>query len=351
MDKETSALMKNFPPYAGDRPFLLKSMPPTDRGDPGAPAYLEERRGRQLWVRARQVGDLEGADPIVVKRGDVVIPFIPVPWSELHRSATPGDNSGFLLGVPLIETERDDARKIVFARTRRLSEPMPLVSPRWPYGYDFQLPAGGIVVELEWIDEQSVEDTDGYRPLTDTLWTWMSFGEMRGDGDLARYLLAAARRLDGAHRALYRASGQLDGLTPETPGHYLRFGFFQYLAEVELCVISLHRSLQMALKISSGADITTPLPKAISNLAVRIKEFRDAYEHIDERAKGLVKNKPDPGAVSIFDWEPVLRGTLTYKDVAITLVELQAGMESLRSYLKVAASEGLESIANVSVTS
>jgi hypothetical protein len=228
---------------------------------------------------------------------------------------------------------------------------MPLVSPRWPYGYVFQLPAGGMVVEIEWIDEQGVEDTDGYRLLTDTLWTWMSFGEVRGDGSLARYLLAAARRLDGAHRALYRAAGHLDGLTPETPGPYLRFGVFQYLAEVELCVISLHRSLEMASKISSVADIATPLPKAVSNLAVRIKEFRDAYEHIDERAKGLVKNKPDPRAVSIFDWEPVLRGTLTYKGVAITLVEVETGMESLRSYLKVAASEGLESIAKVFVTS
>jgi hypothetical protein len=351
VDEETSALARTFPPYVGDRPFLLKRMPPNGSGDPGEPALLEERRGKQLWIRARQEGDPEGADPIVVKRGDVVIPFIPVPWVGLHRSATPGDNSSFLLGMPLIETERDDDRKIVFARTRHLSEPMPLVSQRWPYGYDFQLPASGVSVEIEWIDEQVVEDADGWRPLTDTLWTWMSIGEMRGDGSLARYLLATARRLDGAHRALYRATSCLSGLTPETPGPYLRSGVFQYLAEVETCVISLHRSLEMASKISSVADVTTPVPKAVSSLTARMKDFRDAYEHIDERAKGLVKMKPDPQAVSIFDWEPVLGGTLTYRGVAITLDEIEAAMEVLRSYLKTAASEGLESIAKVSATS
>ena len=350
MDEETRALAKNFPPYLGDQPVLVERMPSEKSGEPGVPAFLEERRGRQVWIRAKRDGDPEDAVQIVVHPGDVVIPFIPVPWLSLHTSSTPGDGSGFLVGVPLMEISRDDVSKVVYARTCRTIEPMPKVGPRWPHGYDFQLPAGEVAIELDYVDQQTPKDVDGYQPLTDALWTWMSIGKVQGDDILVRYLLAAARKLDGAHRALRRAEVCLSAMGVETPGPILRGKIFEYLAEIEGCIISLNRVLAMASRISEVADVTIPLPSEVARLTPMLKEFRDAYEHIDERARGLVKTKPNPYAVSIFEWAPLLQGSLSYNGVVIQIEEVEASMVEMRAFLKTVASQGLEALARLTRT-
>jgi hypothetical protein len=69
----------------------------------------------------------------------------------------------------------------------------------------------------------------------------------------------------------------------------------------------------MLQKIPAQFSINLPLPATITAKALALRDIRNAFEHVEERALGNVWGKPDADALSIFDQTDLLtRGVLTY---------------------------------------
>jgi hypothetical protein len=71
----------------------------------------------------------------------------------------------------------------------------------------------------------------------------------------------------------------------------------------------------------------------------KLKAIRDAYEHIEDRALGLVRGKAHPDALSVFEFERLFRDhVVAYAGYALHLdAEVTQLFVEVREYLKVAA--------------
>jgi hypothetical protein len=202
---------------------------------------------------------------------------------------------------------------------------------------------GSVVVEVEWIDRMFEPDEDGYAPLTNTIWTWMSIAPTAETASLTRYLLAAARRLDVAHRRFQRIRQDLDDFDESAPGPHLRLALFEIVGEVGITVVALSRAVDMALRLIEVAPITSPVPKSLTEASSTLAALRNAYEHIEDRAKGEIFGKPDSKALTIFDWTSLFQdNAITYSDRRLELSEVPLLLIDTRNFLKVAGAEARE---------
>jgi hypothetical protein len=199
---------------------------------------------------------------------------------------------------------------------------------------------GDVVVEIEWIDQMFPAGDDGYSPLTNTIWTWMNIGPAPNSETVTRYFLAAARRLDTAHRWFQRVRQQLDDFDPAAPGPHARQAVFEIVGDIELTVVALSRAIDMAIKLSELAPISTSVPTSVVSAVVTLTELRNAYEHIEDRAQGRVRMQPDPQALTIFDWSSLFQDdAITYAGSRLELKNVPSILLDTRTFLKEAAAE------------
>jgi hypothetical protein len=133
----------------------------------------------------------------------------------------------------------------------------------------------------------------------------------------------------------------LDELEKVEHGIPLRNLSFEVIGTVEMAIVAIHRALHMASQLNGKFAVSASIPTAIANKLRAIGEIRNVYEYIDERALGLVRNKPDPNALSGFNF-----GRL-FQDRVVTYGtrELDLGDEAIRllieerQYLKKAVAE------------
>jgi hypothetical protein len=172
-----------------------------------------------------------------------------------------------------------------------------------------------------------------------------------GTEALTRYLLAAARRLDTAHRGFQRIRHSLDTFESEGPGPHTRRAIFEIVGDVETTVISLSRAIDMAMRVGSLTAITTPVPTSLRAVAPGLTKIRNAYEHIEDRAQGNVNRKPSPQeALTIFDWTSLFDDdAITYAGERLELSDVPGLLLDTRAFLKMAASEGKEVLARQAV--
>ena len=119
-------------------------------------------------------------------------------------------------------------------------------------------------------------------------------------------------------------------------GPALRRAFFGLIGTVELAVIALGRSIDMVTRARSLIGTTVPVPTNITNSIQAVSEIRNAYEHIEDRALGRVRQKPDPQALTIFDYRRLLDDDeIVYAGHSINLVnEVPTLLRDARQYLK-----------------
>jgi hypothetical protein len=76
----------------------------------------------------------------------------------------------------------------------------------------------------------------------------------------------------------------------------------------------------MLQKIPAQFSINLPMPATITGKALALRDIRDAFEHIEERALGNVWGKPDADALSIFNQTDLLtRSVITYASHSLDL--------------------------------
>jgi hypothetical protein len=222
-----------------------------------------------------------------------------------------------LIGVRVVPAGRQG--KTVFGRTLNDREPDSGEPIRfYPYaGESIHFASGSVQIRLLDIDRASKPAPDGYAKVSNTIWTWLTFGEPP-DPNLFRYLFAACRRLDAAHTLCLDV---LSALTdrPE-PFILARNRMFGALASAELMSVALARGIDMLQALPGQFSIQTVVPEAATRIASALHEIRNAFEHIEDRAIGNVRGRPHPDALSIFDQRRLVSsGILTYASHALDL--------------------------------
>jgi hypothetical protein len=295
---------------------------------------LDSREGNRVFVR--QADPEDGDDPprVPLFPGDELIVMQALTHVSHHITPDVGRTDDLLFSTRIVPVRREPGR--VFARTLRRNEPDQGTRVHIRPGDELTFEVGAVVAELDAIDDSEQEATVLYAPLTPVLWTWLQLGTGRSEATV-RYLLAAARRLDTAARLL----GDVDELRAtlkqkDLSGPALRRAFFGLIGTVELAVIALGRSIDMVTRALSLIGTTVPVPTNITNSIQAVSEIRNAYEHIEDRALGRVRQKPDPQALTIFDYRRLLDDDeIVYAGHSLNLVnEVPTLLRDARQYLK-----------------
>lgn len=276
-------------------------------GDPVQVRVVPEgREGSKVFVR--RLGTCE-ADT-----GETV-PFIPAEEELILTeriegvgiSLTPevGRKDDLLTWLRLVPDGREGST--VYGRTLRRGEIDTGEAINLRPGDTLTIRPGALVLELDAIDEQmGVSFDDGYRTITNTIWTWITlFGGTPEEH--MRFLIATARRLDACHRMLRLIRANLSELGNTEAAIPRRNLIYEVIGIVEMAVVTMNRALDMTSQLGAQLGVSTPPPARIVGKLPALKEIRNAYEHIEDRARGLVRGKPHPDALSIFNFERLFK--------------------------------------------
>ena len=141
---------------------------------------------------------------------------------------------------------------------------------------------------------------------------------MPPDPVLFRLLFATGRRLDTAHALCAAAMQALSG--PNEPFIKARARIFESLGHAELMCVALNRAIEMYGRVSFEFRIQVVEPDAVSTIRPALRQIRNAFEHIDDRAVGRVRGAQHPDALSIFDQRDYLsNGVLRYGAYSLDL--------------------------------
>ena len=239
------------------------------------------------------------------------------PITYLSRNLGPdaGSNDA-LIGVRVVPAGRDGDK--VLCKTLNYGEPDSGDGITLCPGEKLLFPAGNVKITIQDIDRENKPGTLGYAAVANTVWTWMQFGAPPNP-DLFRFLFAAARRLDVAYIHCVNVLRGLGGSSDE-PYIKTRARLFKALGYAESMCVALNRSTNMIQAMPAKFSVTTAVPNTIGTILPALKEIRNAFEHIDERAFGNVHNKQHPDALSIFDQKDFASsGVLSYASYSLDL--------------------------------
>ncbi len=306
----------------------------------------EEREGSTIFVRRLGQGEIDTGETIkFIPEEEKLVLTQAVPAIGLFMTPEVGRKDDLLTWVRIVPDGRDGST--VYGRTLHHGEPDTGQAVQLRPGDSLTLRAGAVSFSLDGIDDAvAVAFDDGYTPITNTLWTWLSFCLSIGANipeDSFRFLLAAGRRLDESHRMLMLVRTKLNELQMLEDAIPQRNLIYEIVGMVEMAIIAMNRALYMASQLRQRFQLSTCFPVSVTGKLNAIKAIRDAYEHIDERALGLagIKPKPHADALSVFDFKRLFQDrTITYGSHDLDLDnEVTQLLIDTRQYLKMAASE------------
>lgn len=242
----------------------------------------------------------------------------PVDVQFISMNLTPdvGANNS-LVAVQVVPAGRDGTK--VYGRTLKPGE----VDLGTPVTYDpdagekLHFGPGSVQITIQDVDRMAKPGPDGYATISNTVWTWFNVGTPT-DPALFRYLLSASRRLDTAHSLYTYVESALGSFSGPYP--HQREQAFAALGLSELLCVGLGRAVDMLQKIPTKFSVNLQLPATITAKALALREIRNAFEHIEDRALGTVFGEPDANALSIFDQTDLLtRGVLKYATHSLAL--------------------------------
>lgn len=304
----------------------------------------EGREGSSVFYRRLDPGEVDSGESVKFVPGeDTLVPVQRITHVSMHLTPEVGRTDDLLTAMRLVPDGREGSQ--VYGRTLRWDEEDAGEAVILRPEDRFTLRAGALSISVEGIDVYGASPReDGYAPITNTLWTWLSIGGHEPQ-EAIRFILAAARRLDASHRTLETVRDGLRQLDEEgLSGIRRRDLIYEIVGAVELTVVSMYRAILMASLLERHFAIATPFPTSVAEKLPKLKDLRDAYEHIEERALGLVRGKPHPDALSIFEFERLFRtGVVAYAGHTLDLDgEATEIFVAVREYLKATASDLIE---------
>lgn len=234
---------------------------------------------------------------------------IEIRYLALNVTAEVGANDA-IIGVRVVPAGRKG--HTVFGRTLAQGELDSGESVAfYPYaGEELVFPVGSVQFFLQDVDRHNRPGSDGYAPVANVLWTWLMVGAPP-DPALFRFLFASARRLDTAHSLCRHV---LESLTKRSePFFAARDRLFSALGNAELMCVALGRTVDMLKDIPGRFSAPSPSVSLSPKISQALREIRNAFEHIEDRALGNVREKPHADALSIFDQRDfIANGVLRY---------------------------------------
>ena len=178
---------------------------------------------------------------------------------------------------------------VVYARTLRHGEKDSGEAVHLGPGDRLVIPAGELVVNSRDIDEyHNPVGLGGYRPVANTIWAWHQFAKEQPEFYL--FLFALARRTDATH-ALWVSAIEARNKAGTELGISQRQAAFKALASAEMAIIALGRCYRMVDTLVERYCQELQAPESVARTKKVVQEMRDAFEHIDERARGEVRKK------------------------------------------------------------
>lgn len=296
---------------------------------------LEACEGRTAFVRELDPG--EEAVPIMLDPGEYeIVLMTPIHSAMVCQTEEVGADDSLTGPQRVVLEERDG--ETVYVRTLRRGEPDDGRRVHLRPGEKLVFQSGAFQVDLDDLDEQFSSDVDGYAPLTNTIWTWVSIRYEGGEHVGVLYVLAAARRLDAAAASWSRVLAELptvEELTKTSSNPTTRAMIFQLVADMELAIIALGRVTDMIARAATAIGADVPVPEIILKRSKTLKEIRDAFEHIDERAMGQVHRQPSASATSIFRQHRLLEDRIiAYGRHEVSFDEVTQVLAESRRFLK-----------------
>jgi len=305
----------------------------------------EGREGSTIFVRPLSEAEIDTGETVKFdpEKQQLIITQ-PVSCVTLHTTGEAGRKDDILTWVRVVPDGRKGST--VYGRTLLPNELDTGLTPQLRPGDNFALRAGSLVFSVDSIDTSAATKfEDGYSSITNTVWTWLSVyptlnGKILPD-EVPRFLLSAARRLDASHEAFSFLHSKLKELETVEYAIRQRNLIFEVIGFVEIAIVAMNRALQMALQLHERYSLTIHFPDSVRNKLPALKQMRNAYEHIEDRALGLVGRKPHIDALSIFNYERLFKeGIATYSayelDIYNEAIQL---LIDTRQYLKEATSE------------
>ena len=255
----------------------------------------------------------------------------------------------FLAGVRVVPAGRNGSR--VYGRTLNHGEADSGEGISIEPGETLEFPAGSISVTMADVDRYAEPGSDGYAPVANTVWTWLAIPPGQDDQEFVNYLLAAARRLDAAHKHCAAALNFLDN-PPAEQGFRAREEMFGALGSAESMCVALSRAIRMIG--SARATISSPaaVPTAVKAIMEAVVAIRNAFEHIDERAIGRARRENSVDAMTVFDQSDFFAsGVLRYAGHSLDIRgEVMPALIAGRRFVVDAATRaGLRKIMNVPI--
>jgi hypothetical protein len=271
-----------------------------------------------------------------------------IKYFGLNLTPEIGANDG-LVAVRVLPAGRDGNK--VYGRALRVGEVDPgdpiTVNPAAGEELHFPPP---IEISIQDIDKFAIQEPDGYKPVSNTIFTWLNVGIPTAP-ELFRFLLSASRRLDTAHILYTLINGALSGVSGPFPQQQTdlfaslytdideargrisepRERIFAALGLSESLCVTLHRAVDMLQmvprklqKVPREIAAKVQLPSSLfrkTTAPKALQAMRDAFEHIDERAYGRTKRKHESNAdaLSIFDQKDIVHGVLRYASHTLDL--------------------------------
>ena len=259
--------------------------------------------------------------------------IVPITHISLNQGPQVGADDE-IIGVRVVPTRREG--RTVFARTLFFGEPDNGEAITIERGDTLLFPPGSINISIADVDRCSEPSADGYAPVANTVWSWLAIPPFTHPREVHHYMLAAARRLDIAH---VQFAGALNGLaaSPKQPTSFLktRAIMFEALSHAELMCIAFGRAIRIIREAKTKVSVKIPVPEAVDAVESRVLKFRDAFEHIDERAMGKAHHENPADAMTVFDQADFFEsGVLHYAGHSLDIAgEVAPAMVAARKFI------------------
>lgn len=233
-----------------------------------------------------------------------------------------------IVGVRVVPAGRDG--NVVYGRSLNAGEPDTGERISIEAGEKLVCLPGSIKVTLEDVDRYAEQEPDGYKAITNTVWTWLHIPPSPKEL-FFNFAVTMARRLDEAHALCASAIREM-GDRPEEPFIKTRSRTFDALGKAELMCVSLSLVFEL---VSHGADrfsLKTPLPAEIKEISDTVRVMRNAFMHLYSLVPGgyLMEERPGRTVMEVEEREGdatailaqgqlVSHGILQYADRSLDL--------------------------------
>ena len=311
------------------------------------PVRIVEEGREGSTVFARYLGEKEvdtGKTFELDPEQEQLVITIPYYYASLHTTDDVESKDDILTWVRVVPDGRDGST--VYGRTLLPNEVDTGLGVQLRPGDNFAIRPGNLDISVDSVDTSAaIKFEDGYASIANTVWTWLSlyptFTRKVLPEEVFRFLLSAARRLDASYEAFSLVRSKLKELETVEYGIRQRNLIFEIMGLFEIAIVAMNRAFQMALKIHDSYSVNAHFPDSVRNKLPALKQMRNAYEHIEDRALGCVQGKPHIDALSIFNYERLFEeGIATYGSHELDIYnETISLFIDTRQYLKEAMSE------------